>query len=93
MKTHMTPEIEFGRWLAIDTRHGSLFLPADILPTDPDAQEVTPYIGLPAGDIQAIHTVAGYGARLYAGGEDQYTEWTVFPSFDLAQEYLADLKY
>jgi hypothetical protein len=92
--SYMQPEIEYGVWLVVQTRHGPFYLPSDIFPQTPDGPQLLDYMGLTdTGDIIEVQPTQGYGARLYYGREDQFTEWVVFPSHELAEEYLNDLKY
>ena len=98
----MEKQIEFGKWIEVDTTHGIFFIPANMVGTleyDEENEEYTdeakkrllPYLEVfKIEDIHSIEERKGFGARMSAPGYLDCTEWSVFDTEQEAEQYLDD---
>jgi hypothetical protein len=86
MSRFMKPEIYEGDFYAVETSHGTWFVPDDCVGTAiQDVMEFESYVeGIP----QSYEKKHGFGARLSASGYMDCTEWNVLDSEEEAVSYL-----
>jgi hypothetical protein len=89
MSRFMKPEIYEGDFYAVETSHGTWFVPDDCVGTAiQDVMEFESYVeGIP----QSYEKKHGFGARLSASGYMDCTEWNVLDSEEEAVSYLCEL--
>src|SRR5260370_41887404 len=76
-------------WWAVETTHGTEFLPVDLIGKEPaDSEAFREYC---EGDVLSWEQQEGYGARLPAPGYLDCTEWTVFDTAEEAEQYLEEM--
>jgi hypothetical protein len=102
----MEPQIEQGRWYAIET-DGTEYVPMDVIGDlgiavgesaadwDDESESRWPEIEKAIrpyvdGTPHEVSLVEGFGARLSAPGYLDCTEWSVFPTEQEARDYLRD---
>jgi hypothetical protein len=98
----LEPQVVFCRWLAVETRHGTEFIPADVvgLPIELGAtldcesegwvslcEALRPYC---EAEPEGVRLLEGFGARFSAPGYLDCSPWTVFETEEEALDYLAE---
>ena len=87
MSGFLKPQYEQGRWVEVETTHGTESLPLDLVGEDPSPEDLRDYL---EGDYLSHEVVEGVGVRLSAPGYMDCTPWTVFSSMEEARTYLQD---
>src|SRR5262249_14471531 len=99
----MQPQVVFGRWLAVETRDGTEFIPADVVgPLPIELGATLDYESERWGELcealrpccvaepEGVRLFEGYGARLSAPGFLDCTPWVVFETEKEARDFLAE---
>jgi hypothetical protein len=83
----MKKQIEFGKWVEVETTHGTQWIPQYVVGLQSvfSADDVADYI---EGKFISAELVTGYGARLSMPGYMDCTEWTVYETEQEAKEGL-----
>lgn len=82
--SHMEKQIEYGRWIEVETLSGTFFLDFE-----PVGSELLQFLDVTNEDlIESIQTIRGWGARFSAPGYMDCTEWVVFATKKEAEDYL-----
>jgi len=90
----MQKQIIYDRWCVIDTTHGTVAIPHDLVcakkgkTNNITATDVADFID---GNFIACKIVDGWGARLSMPGYLDATEWCVFPTEEEAQAHLTNM--
>jgi hypothetical protein len=90
----MQKQVIYDRWCVIDTTHGTVAIPHDLVcvgkgkTTSPTASDLAPFI---EGAFISCEIIDGWGARLSMPGYMDATEWSVFLTEEQARKHLAHM--
>ena len=85
----MQPQIEHGRYAAIETDQGTWIIPADVCCSD-DPMDYADYVEGEIDEEQVIELKLGWLARLSAPGYMDCSDWSAHDTAREAQQYLMD---
>jgi hypothetical protein len=86
----MEKQIKYGRWIEVETTHGTEFIPQHVvgLQSAFRADDVADYV---SGKFISARLVDGYGARLSMDGYLDCTDWTIYETEQEAIDALEDM--
>lgn len=84
----MRPEIAKGDWFIVETEQGGTVVPADLalVLNEEDWPKLLPYVD--GEEIESVERKHAFGARLFAPGYIDHTDWTLHDTQEDAEEHL-----
>ena len=84
----MKPQVVFDDWWKVGTEYGDCFVPYDVVGYNPKPVDFHHFVhGRLCGDYEKVE---GYGARMFAPGYTDCTDWALFDTEKEAWDYLKE---